>query len=474
MSPRHPHLAPPDHPERRVYVNASLRLEGIVAIGFDMDYTLAVYDETVLEELAFRLAAPHLEDMGYPPIAAALRYRPGRGIRGLVVDLERGNVLKVDQYDYVSIAWHGAHELPAAERSATYANVRIDLYLDRFESVDTLFTLPNLDLFAQLVALRDAHPGDFQDRGYARIWTDIREAIDRVHQDQSLKQEVATAPERYLVQDPELPTALRALREQGKRLFLLTNSELDYTDALMGHLLTDRDPELPAWWDYFDDVVVHARKPGFFTKDLVSRPQDTRVLAAGGTREIRAGGNFHELHTRLGCSGQQILFVGDHIFGDVIRSKRDLHWRTLMILPELGDELTGLEQVQRRRRRFLELLDQIDASDEAAAVLRNRLVDARLAADLAAEARLAEDYAATVARGRALQEELDALERAIDRSFHPRWGALLSDGGEVSRFGRQVLEFADMYASRVPNLARYPPGKYFQSPWDVLPHSRRI
>jgi hypothetical protein len=85
-------LAPPDTPERRVFVNASLRLDSIQAIGFDMDYTLAAYDERYLERVAFDLAAPHLEDIGYPPIVRSLQYRPVRGIRGLTVDLELGNV----------------------------------------------------------------------------------------------------------------------------------------------------------------------------------------------------------------------------------------------------------------------------------------------------------------------------------------------------------------------------------------------
>ena len=41
----------------------------------------------------------------------------------------------------------------------------------------------------------------------------------------------------YIVRDPELAPTLHKFRSSGKRLFLLTNSAWDYTDAVMTHLL---------------------------------------------------------------------------------------------------------------------------------------------------------------------------------------------------------------------------------------------
>ena len=34
-----------------------------------------------------------------------------------------------------------------------------------------------------------------------------------------------------------------------------------------------------------------------------------------------------------------MLYVGDHIFGDVLKSKKLRGWRTFLIIPELNDEL---------------------------------------------------------------------------------------------------------------------------------------
>ena len=35
---------------------------------------------------------------------------------------------------------------------------------------------------------------------------------------------------------------------------------------------------------------------------------------------------------------RDVLYVGDHIFGDVLKSKKLRGWRTFLIVPELNDE----------------------------------------------------------------------------------------------------------------------------------------
>lgn len=55
---------------------------------------------------------------------------------------------------------------------------------------------------------------------------------------------------------------------------------------------------------------------------------------------VYQGGWYQDLHDKLSVrSGNEILYVGDHIYGDVLRSKTDLGWRTLLIVPELQREL---------------------------------------------------------------------------------------------------------------------------------------
>ena len=44
------------------------------------------------------------------------------------------------------------------------------------------------------------------------------------------------------------------------------------------------------------------------------------------------GGNWNHLHKLLELrSGQSLLYVGDHMYSDILRSKRTLGWRTLLV-----------------------------------------------------------------------------------------------------------------------------------------------
>lgn len=44
--------------------------------------------------------------------------------------------------------------------------------------------------------------------------------------------------------------------------------------------------------------------------------------------------------------GLQVLYVGDHIYGDILRSKKTLGWRTMLVVPELATELDILKRHQ--------------------------------------------------------------------------------------------------------------------------------
>src|SRR5689334_25121337 len=79
---------PQDIPrENRIFVNRNLRLDRIELVGFDMDYTLALYNQAKIEELSMRATLHKLvTTKSYPDEIRALAYDPNLGIRGLVVD----------------------------------------------------------------------------------------------------------------------------------------------------------------------------------------------------------------------------------------------------------------------------------------------------------------------------------------------------------------------------------------------------
>jgi hypothetical protein len=97
-----------------------MNLGSIKAIGFDMDHTLAVYNHVNFETLAFEKTLEKFIEAGYPSELRRLQFDPNSVIRGLLVDRELGNLLKVDAHKYVKIAFHGKRRLEKEERHRLY------------------------------------------------------------------------------------------------------------------------------------------------------------------------------------------------------------------------------------------------------------------------------------------------------------------------------------------------------------------
>jgi 5'-nucleotidase len=56
--------------------------------------------------------------------------------------------------------------------------------------------------------------------------------------------------------------------------------------------------------------------------------------------------------------GKDVLYVGDHIFGDIIKSKKQKAWRTMLVVPELNHEL----KVFHDKRDLFNTLESLDTS----------------------------------------------------------------------------------------------------------------
>src|SRR5262245_2595884 len=91
----------------RVFVNRDLRMSGIEWVGFDMDYTLAIYKQDQMDALSVELTAERMIRRGYPNHLRHLTYDTRFPIRGLLVDKRYGHVLKMDRYKVVHRGYHG-------------------------------------------------------------------------------------------------------------------------------------------------------------------------------------------------------------------------------------------------------------------------------------------------------------------------------------------------------------------------------
>jgi hypothetical protein len=232
----------------------------------------------------------------------------------------------------------------------------------------------------------------------------------------------------------------------------------------------------------FELVVVDARKPSFFTDTYpLLEPVDEQGLLRPSTGKLRAGGvyfggNARLIEAHLGLSGEEILYIGDHVYADVHVTKEVLRWRTALIVRELEDEIANAQAFAAEQARLTDLMTKKTALEQRVSTLRLGLQ--RLEGDYAPQ--LISDAGVARAQLAALRSELEALDvsvadlarRASELGNH-RWGPLLRSGSDKSRMARQLERYADIYTSRVANFAFYTPFAYLRPPGGFLPHDPR-
>jgi HAD superfamily 5'-nucleotidase-like hydrolase len=472
----------------RVFCNRNLRMDTIEMIGFDMDYTLALYHQDKLEKLSIQLTLQKMvEKRGYGEDILQIPYDPRWAIRGLMVDKLRGNVFKMDRHSHVGRCFHGFRKLTRDERRDLYRAEKMSFASEKYAWIDTLFGLPEAVMFLSLVEHMDRTRGPATD--YTKLMEDIRASIDEAHADDTLKTVIKAELSGFIVKDPSLAETLHKLRSSGKKLFLLTNSLYDYTDAVMRFLLDGERKAYPSWRNYFDVVVVGGAKPAFFNERRpfvqidaqtgAAMPGDVERLSQG---RVYRGGNVLDFEKMTHIRGETVLYIGDHIYGDILRLRKQHMWRTAMVLQELEREIGVSDRLEAqiqdlqlldRRRRNLE--SEIDYQALRLKKIKALLEDTSQTA--VARARLDEARKQTKPildslrdRAALMAEEVDQLEEAIERAYNPYWGSILREGNENSRFGEQVSDYADLYTSRVSNFLSYSPLRYFRAPRRPMPH----
>uniref|UniRef100_A0A672R890 Cytosolic purine 5'-nucleotidase n=2 Tax=Sinocyclocheilus grahami TaxID=75366 RepID=A0A672R890_SINGR len=134
----------------------------------------------------------------------------------------------------------------------------------------------------------------------------------------------------------------------------------------------------------------------------------------------------------LGAKGKDILYIGDHIFGDILKSKKRQGWRTFLVIPELAQELhvwtdksTLFEELQSLDVFLAELYKHLDSSSNE-------------------------------------RPDISSLQRRIKKVTHDMdmcygmMGSLFRSGSRQTLFASQVMRYADLYAASFINLLYYP------------------
>ncbi len=270
------------------------------AIGFDLDHTLAVYVDGLVNGWAYQESVAYLvERAGYPRELAHTEPK-WRAQRGLFLDTDAGHVVAADA-NFNPLAATSGFEIVRRFADEPTETTPASLSSDRWHVINTPFDLPTAELFQVIGAIAPTRPSN-------KAVLDIRQWLDHAHRRGSLKQRVTTSISDVIRPKPELRHQLDELARRY-RLFVVTNSEPDYATQVLNHLLGG------GWQPLFDVLVTDSQKPSFFEP--------------GATKP-----GYLDVERALGVSGPHVVFVGDSVPADLIPAKA-VGWRTVGVVPEL-------------------------------------------------------------------------------------------------------------------------------------------
>ncbi|VDK79918.1 unnamed protein product [Litomosoides sigmodontis] len=324
-------------PCKQVFSNRSVYLQKIRYYGFDMDFTLAIYKSPDYEILLYNSIINRLILLGYPEQLRSFPYEQDFAIRGLWFDRTFGNLLKVDGFGNILVGLHGYNYLRRSDIKKQYPNKFISLrHPENILVMNSLFDIAHTYVLITLIHYFDNHK-DYERTSdgtgvrngdtiisYKSLAEDVLSAVNYVHNDSSLKSDVLRNLDKYIIKDNRIKSLLKLISAHGGRTFLLTNSNYSYTNGILSYLIGSD------WTSYFDVSIVDAKKPLWFVKGTVFRQIDTEtgtpkigvhqgLLQKG---DVYAGGNSDDFRRLFNARDREVLYIGDHIFGDVLKSKK--------------------------------------------------------------------------------------------------------------------------------------------------------
>ncbi|CAG9759369.1 unnamed protein product [Ceutorhynchus assimilis] len=452
---------PQDVNPKAVFACNELDLKEVKVYGFDYDYTLACYKPS-LEHLLYNLGRQTLiEQYKYPSEISKLEYKPGFAVRGLHYDVEKGVLLKLDSFLQIQFGtvYKGLKALSKEEVLKLYRNRIIPIaYVEghtknanlilqdstKMVQLADLFSVPEMGLICNVADYFETNHIDYHPE---ILFRDIKSSIRNSHpvMHKIVGQNVAD----YIESNPKMRPFLDKLVRAGKKLFLVTNSPYHFVNKGMEHLVG------PDWKDFFDVLIVQARKPRFFTD--VSRP--IRVFdERSGTHiwdrvtKLEKGviyyeGTVKQLQECTGWRGHQVLYFGDHPYSDLADVTLEHGWRTGAIITELTHEIATLNNPEfKKNANWLQMLTQLIEDHQDCEDPDEQVILAKW------------------------MTERDRLRHDIKDVFNKQFGSVFRTYHNPTYFSRRLFRFADIYTSNLTNLLNYSVNHTFYPRRGVMPH----
>ncbi len=281
-------------------------------LAFDLDHTLARYDDDAVDALACAETWRRLVRAGVVPAwAPAPSWRPDAVVRGLFLDLDRARLVKPAPDGAAMRHDAGGVVAPGDGRPTRRAH-----------PVGSPFDRVTAHLWRAAVAATGASPRPLLAR--------VRRALDASHRGGDLKRRILAEPSRFL--RPAGPAWRRATAPASPVEIVVTNSGPDYAVALLDHLL-GRD----VWSRRFAALVVDARKGDTFAARAPAPPE--RLTRIGSCRIVQGAGAAW-IEQTFGTTPAEVAIAGDHPIHDLVAARRR-GWVTVAVLPELEHGTEG-------------------------------------------------------------------------------------------------------------------------------------
>ncbi|GLH12164.1 uncharacterized protein GBIM_16907, partial [Gryllus bimaculatus] len=194
------------------------------------------------------------------------------------------------------------------------------------------------------------------------------------------------------------------------------------------------DPSFPVRGLWFDSLYGNLLKVDAYGNILPDEPH-------------RSCDVFTEL---IGAKGKDVLYIGDHIYGDILKSKKIRGWRTFLIIPELIQELhvwtdkcSLFSELQALDVKLGDLYKNLDSSTKEKPDIST------------------------------LRDDIRDVTHKMDMSYG-LMGSLFRSGSRQTFFSSQVVRYADLYAATFLNLIYYPFCYMFRAPSMLMPHESTV
>ena len=147
-------------------------------------------------------------------------------------------------------------------------------------------------------------------------------------------------------------------------------------------------------------------------------------------------------------AGEEILYVGDHLYSDVLHSKRTRGWRSAFIMSELPKEMETHQQQRPLRRQIKELRKLHDEFSVLGDLLHAAQINAGEDEDDETTLSIKDKLLALERDDEVIKAKLTSMLKQYHATFHPVWGMMFQAGHQDLRLAYFVSNYACLYTTR--------------------------